>query len=53
MILLTTTDAPRDVDACYQAGCNNYLTKPAAFSGFSGVLKRLGLFISIVKVSKI
>ena len=34
----------------YRAGCNNYLAKPVAFAG---VLKRLGLFISIVKVSKI
>lgn len=53
VIMLTTTDDPRDVDACYRAGCNNYLTKPVAFSRFAEVVKRLGLFISIVKVSKI
>ncbi len=53
VIMLTTTDDPRDVDACYGAGCNNYLTKPVAFARFAEVVKRLGLFISIVKVSNI
>lgn len=53
IIMLTTTDDPRDIEACYKAGCNNYLTKPVAFTPFAEVIKRLGLFISIVKVPKI
>ncbi len=53
VIMLTTTDDPRDVDACYAAGCNNYLTKPVAFDRFAEVIRRLGLFISVVKVSKV
>ncbi len=53
IIMLTTTDDPRDVEACYRAGCNNYLTKPVAFARFAEIVKRLGLFISIVKVAKI
>ncbi|MDA8243196.1 MAG: response regulator [Elusimicrobia bacterium] len=53
VIMLTTTDDPRDVEACYRAGCNNYLTKPVAFTRFAEIVKRLGLFISIVKVAKI
>lgn len=53
VIMLTTTDDPRDVEACYQAGCNNYLTKPVAFAQFADVIKRLGLFISVVKVSRL
>ncbi|MBI4351805.1 MAG: response regulator [Elusimicrobia bacterium] len=53
VIMLTTTDDPRDIEACYAAGCNNYLTKPVAFSRFAEVIKRLGLFISIVKVTKL
>lgn len=53
VIMLTTTDDPRDVEACYRAGCNSYLTKPVAFAQFAEMVKRLGLFISIVKVAKI
>lgn len=53
VVMLTTTDDPRDVDVCYRAGCNSYLTKPVASARFAEVVKRLGLFIPIVKVSKI
>lgn len=53
VIMLTTTDDPREVDACYALGCNSYLTKPVAFAEFSEVVKRLGLFISVVKVTSI
>lgn len=53
VIMLTTTDDPREVDACYALGCNSYLTKPVAFAEFSEVVKRLGLFISVVKVTKL
>lgn len=53
VIMLTTTDDPRDIETCYKAGCNSYLTKPVAFSQFAEVIKRLGLFISVIKVSKL
>ncbi len=53
VIMLTTTDDPREVDACYRLGCNNYLTKPVAFAAFSEMVKRLGLFISVVRVGKL
>jgi len=52
VIMLTTTDDPRDAEACCRAGCNNYPTKPVAFAQFAEVVKRLGLFISIVKVAR-
>lgn len=53
VIMLTTTDDPREVELCYELGCNNYLTKPVDFDKFTEVIKRLGLFLMIVKVSKI
>jgi CheY-like chemotaxis protein len=51
VIMLTTTDDPREIDECYRLGCNNYLTKPVDFRHFSEMIKRLGLFISVIKVS--
>ncbi len=52
-IMLTTTDDPKEISNCYELGCNNYLTKPVEFDKFSEVIKRLGLFLLIVKVGKI
>lgn len=50
VIMLTTTDDPREVEKCYALGCNIYITKPVDFSKFAETLKRLGLFIQVVKV---
>jgi CheY-like chemotaxis protein len=50
VMMLTTTDDPREVEACYRIGCNMYITKPVDFKKFTETLKRLGLFIQIVKV---
>lgn len=53
VIMLTTTDDPREIKTCYELGCSNYLVKPVEFDKFTEVLKRLGLFLMIIKVSKI
>ncbi len=50
VIMLTTTDDPREVEECYHLGCNVYITKPVEFGEFAETLKRLGLFIQIVKI---
>jgi len=51
VIMLTTTDDPREVEKCYEAGCNFYITKPMDFSLFAETLKRLGLFLKVVSIS--
>jgi CheY-like chemotaxis protein len=51
VIMLTTTDDPREVAECYRVGCNSYITKPVNFDDFSEVVKRLGLFISVIAVA--
>jgi len=50
VMMLTTTDDPREVEGCYQLGCNLYINKPINFTKFTETLKRLGLFIQIVKI---
>lgn len=50
VMMLTTTDDPREVEACYKLGCSIYITKPINFNNFNETLKRLGLFIQIVKI---
>jgi CheY-like chemotaxis protein len=53
VIMLTTTDDPKEIDRCYELGCSNYLVKPVEFEKFAEVIKRLGLFLQIVKVGKL
>lgn len=50
VIMLTTTDDPREVERCYQLGCSVYITKPVMYDEFIEAVRRLGLFLSIVKV---
>lgn len=49
VIMLTTADDPREVERCYRLGCNIYVTKPVKFPQFVETLRRLGLFIQIVR----
>lgn len=50
VIMLTTTDDPREVEECYKIGCSIYITKPVDFLKFTDTLKRLGLFVQIIKI---
>lgn len=50
VIILTTTDEPRDIERCYALGCNIYLTKPVDYTAFADAIRQLGLFLAIVKV---
>ena len=53
VIMLTTTDDPREIEECYTLGCNCYVTKPVEFKAFTETLTRLGLFIMIMRVSEL
>ena len=50
VIVLTTTDSPHEISRCYELGCNVYITKPVEYDNFSDAIRKLGLFLSIVKV---
>ncbi len=50
VLMLTTTDDPREINRCYELGCSVYITKPVEPAAFIEAIKRLGLFISIVSL---
>jgi CheY-like chemotaxis protein len=50
VIILTTTEEPYEIQRCYALGCNVYLTKPVEYDQFAEAMRRLGLFLSIVKL---
>lgn len=52
VIMLTTTDDPREIERCYQLGCNVYVTKPVDYQAFVEAIKRLGLFLQVVAVPR-
>jgi CheY-like chemotaxis protein len=53
VIMLTTMDDPREVEACHGLGCSHYIVKPVEYDRFSEVLGQLGLFLKIVQVPQI
>ena len=50
VIILTTTDDPREVSRCYELGCNVYITKPVDYEQFSEAIRSLGLFLLVVMI---
>ncbi len=53
VIMITTTDDPKEVERCHVLGCNNYITKPVDYESFVNAVRQLGLFLAIVEVPKI
>ena len=53
VIMLTTTDDPREVERCYDLGCSDYIAKPVVYETFVLTVQRLGLFLLVVEVPSI
>ncbi len=53
VIMLTTTDDPREVERCHAIGCASYLVKPVDYDKFAEAVKSLGLYIALVEVPQI
>ncbi len=53
IIMITTTDDPREVARCHELGCSNYVTKPLDYNQFVEAIRRLGLFLLIVEIPKV
>ncbi len=41
VIVLTTSDAEKDIEACYKEGANTYIHKPVELDGFFNAIKQL------------
>lgn len=50
VIMLTTTDDPREVNLCHELGCNVYIQKPVDYDKFLEAIRRLGMFITLLLV---
>ncbi|HTO79769.1 MAG TPA: response regulator [Methylocystis sp.] len=50
VVILTTTDDEREIQRCYDLGCNVYITKPVDYARFATAVRQLGLFFSVIQV---
>jgi len=53
VVMITTTDDPRDIDRCHTLGCSSYITKPVEYDNFVETIRQLGLFLLVVEVPEI
>lgn len=52
VIILTTTEDPREVERCHDFGCNVYMQKPVAFDNFAAAITRLGQFVMLLQLPR-
>jgi two-component system response regulator len=48
VVILTSSNAPNDVDAGYRLGANSYIRKPVDFDEFAEVIHQLGAYWFVV-----
>jgi CheY-like chemotaxis protein len=53
VIILTTTEDPREVDRCHELGCNVYIHKPVSYEAFQNAIAELGKFLVLLKVPQL
>jgi len=52
VIILTTTDDPREVDRCHDLGCNVYMHKPVSYESFAAAIAKLGMFVALLQLPR-
>lgn len=53
VIMITTTDDPREVERCHALGCSSYVTKPVDYAKFVQAIRSLGLFLLVVEIPEL
>lgn len=53
VIMLSTSDDPREIARCYDLGCSVYMAKPVDPNLFIESIKRLGLFLQVIRLAKV
>jgi CheY-like chemotaxis protein len=53
VIMLTTTEDPREVDRCHQLGCNIYMHKPVSFESFADAITQIGKLVNLAQIPRL
>jgi CheY-like chemotaxis protein len=51
VIMLTSTDHPREIQRCYALGASAYIVKPVDFERLHQKIRTLGFFLQIIEVA--
>jgi CheY-like chemotaxis protein len=51
VIMLTSTDHPREISRCYHLGASAYIVKPVDFDRLHEKIRTLGFFLQIIEVA--
>ena len=51
VIMLTSTDHPREIQRSYELGASAYIVKPVDFERLHDKIKTLGFFVQIIEVA--
>lgn len=52
VIIMTTTNNPKEVDRCYELGCSMYINKPVDYQNFSEALVKLSAALEAIEISQ-
>jgi two-component system, response regulator len=44
VVILTTSNAPQDIEKCYELGANCFMTKPSSYEGLNDAINTLSKF---------
>ncbi|MDQ4061821.1 MAG: response regulator, partial [Pseudomonadota bacterium] len=53
VVVLATTDDKTEINRCYELGCSVYVTKPIDYDSFAEAIRRLGLFLQVVRAPEL
>ncbi len=48
VVVMTSSNEPRDLDECYQLGVNGYVAKPIEYTALTEAVARIGMFWLLV-----
>ncbi len=53
VIMITTTDDPKEIERCHTLGCSSYIVKPIEYENFVQAIRQLGLYLKVVQVPSV
>ena len=53
VVVLTTTDDPREIARCYDLGANVYVSKTMQYDKFVHAIQQLGMFVAVMKIPEV
>lgn len=53
VLMLTTTDDPREVVRCHALGCSYYVVKPVDYGQFADAICKIANFITLIRVPEL